>query len=124
MRGPEGCGTKPLTLTLSRWERGHGSMRQVGQGGDVRDVAEVVDDLRLASTCSVAQRRRRHQRAVFGIDVGPVDAGSACPLRRIDGIREGPAVLRAEWSRSRPACTAATLSVGGAPTRTLSRSCG
>jgi len=51
--------------------------QQVGQGGDVLDVAEVVDHLQAFFDLSVAQRRVRHQRAVLGVDVGPVDAADA-----------------------------------------------
>src|SRR2546428_6276733 len=67
-------------------------MQQVGQGRDVRDVAEVVDGLQARFDLPVTQRRR-HQRAVLGIDVGPGDTAHACPLRGVDGVREAPAVL-------------------------------
>ena len=61
-------------------------MQQVDQCGDVRDMAEVVDDLQARFDLPIAQLRPRHQRAVFGIDVSPVDTADAGPFRRIDGV--------------------------------------
>jgi hypothetical protein len=61
-------------------------MQQVDQCGDVRDMAEVVDDLQARFDLPIAQLRPRHQRAVFSIDVSPVDTADAGPFRRIDGV--------------------------------------
>ena len=55
-------------------------MQQVGQCRDVRDLAEVVDDLQARFDLPVTQLRPRHQRTVFGIDIGPVDAADARPF--------------------------------------------
>lgn len=41
------------------------------------DVAQVVDDLQTRFDLPVGQLRLRHQRAVLGVDVGPVDAADA-----------------------------------------------
>jgi hypothetical protein len=74
-------------------------MQQVSQCGDVRDVAEVVDHMQALFDLTAAQLRLRHQRAVLGVDVGPVDAADARPLRHVDGTREGPAVLGPDGHR-------------------------
>src|SRR5215475_8945526 len=69
-------------------------LQQVDQGRDMPDVAEVMDHLQARFDLPVTQLRIRYQRAVFGIDVGPVNPQYACSFRRVDGVREGPAVLR------------------------------
>src|SRR5262249_29476688 len=68
-------------------------MQQVGQCRDVRDVAKVVDDLQARFDLPLMQLRPRHQRAVFGIDIGPGNATDAGSFRGVDSVREGPAVL-------------------------------
>src|SRR5437870_1860260 len=68
-------------------------LQHISQCGDVRNMPKVVDDLQARFDLPVTQLRPRHQPAVFGIDIGPVDAADTGPLRRVDGVREGPAVL-------------------------------
>ena len=83
---PRGEGTgaclnqkRSLKTTLAR-------MQQLGQCGDVRDVAEVVDDLQARFHLPLTQLRPRYQRAVFSIDVSPVDAADTGSFRRVDGV--------------------------------------
>ncbi len=52
-------------------------VQQLSQGRDVCHVAKVVDDLQARFNVLVAHLRPWHQRAVLGIDVGPVDAANA-----------------------------------------------
>jgi hypothetical protein len=67
-------------------------LQQVGECGDVPDLAKVVDDLQARFDLPLAQLRLWHQRAVLGVDVGPVNAAPACSLRRVDGVRKDSAV--------------------------------
>src|SRR5215472_866234 len=69
-------------------------LQQIGQGRDVPDPMEVVDDFEARLDAPIGQSRMRHQGAIFSIDVVPGDAPYPRPLWRIDRARRGPAIHR------------------------------
>jgi hypothetical protein len=46
-------------------------LQKVQQGRDVRDLAEVVDDLQACVDLLITELGARHQRAILSLNVGP-----------------------------------------------------
>ncbi len=90
------------------------------QRGDAGEPAEIVNELEAGLDLPVGETGERHQRAVFGVDIGPGDAQHARAFWRVDGAGEAASVAACGSSRSRPGGSARHPRAGGGPTRTLS----